>query len=250
MKVIDVDIIGNNLNRNFTFFVPDPDLPPESSLYTRIEKARKSTVPQDVEDDDELRQLLERLPCCASKEENLHPAEPMNIVIIGALDDWTTAFIRRGYGYQPLSARYAFGRIQDISGRKRSRGYTEAQAHTFRLWLTPIRYKGIPVWVGQTSLRLGGRFSRKISRKKTLPLDPYVDEARDDLIQDLAYSQALIKLGHVKGSGTPGKKGKIEEPADLDYFTDGLRAVLVFGDRPASLETIDFFDWERPSEYR
>ena len=37
---------------------------------------------------------------------------------------------------------------------------------------------------------------------------------------------------------------------DVDYTTDGLRVVLVFGDRPASLSTIDFFDWERLADYR
>jgi hypothetical protein len=29
------------------------------------------------------------------------------------------------------------------------------------------------------------------------------------------------------------------------HKTDGLRVVLAFGDRPASLGSIDFFDWER-----
>jgi hypothetical protein len=250
MKAIDVDLVGNQLNRNFTFFVPDPDLPPGSSLYRRIEAARESMEPEDVDRDDELRRLLERLPCCASEQESLHCAEPLNIVIIGSLEDLATAFIRRGYGYHSLTARYAFGRMQDISGKKRNRGYTNAQAHTFRLWLTPIRYKDAPVWIGQTSLRMGGRFSKKISKEKTLPLDPYVDEARDDLTQDLAYSQALIKLGHVKGSGKSAEQNEAPEYTGLDYFTDGLRTVLVLGDRPASLETIDFFDWERPSEYR
>jgi hypothetical protein len=33
-------------------------------------------------------------------------------------------------------------------------------------------------------------------------------------------------------------------------MTDGLRVVLVFGDRPASLESIDFFNWERLADYR
>jgi hypothetical protein len=31
----------------------------------------------------------------------------------------------------------------------------------------------------------------------------------------------------------------------MRYESDGLRVVLVFGDRPACLATIDFFDWER-----
>jgi hypothetical protein len=77
-----------------------------------------------------------------------------------------------------------------------------------------------------------------------------VDEARIDLIQDLAYSQALIKIGFIKGSGryqsTPAEK--LSE--NIHYTTDGLRVVLVFAQRPASLANIDFFDWERLIDYR
>jgi hypothetical protein len=33
-------------------------------------------------------------------------------------------------------------------------------------------------------------------------------------------------------------------------MTDGLRAVLVFEERPASLESMDFFNRERLADYR
>jgi hypothetical protein len=171
-------------------------------------------------------------------------------VIIGAFDDWTTAFTRRGYRYQVLNPRYAFGRVQDISGHKLSRGFTKAQSHIIRIWQTPVRYDGKPVWVAQTSVRLGGRFAEKAPLEVTHPLDPYVDEARYDLAQDLAYSQALTKIGFSKYSGRPQKTLAEKASEDLYYTTDGLRVVLVFGDRPASLEEIYFFDWERLADYR
>jgi hypothetical protein len=100
-------------------------------------------------------------------------------VIIGAIDDWTTAFVRRGYRYQLLNPRYAFGRAQDM-----------------------------------------------------------------------AYSQALLKVGFIKGSGRPQSTPAEKSSKDVQYMTDGLRVVLVFGDRPASLEGIDFFSWERVDDYR
>ena len=84
----------------------------------------------------------------------------------------------------------------------------------------------------------------------TLPLNPKVDESRDDLTQDLAYSQALIKIGYIKGSGRSPSTAAEESSQDAHYRTDGLRVVLVFGDRPASLEKIDFFNWERLADYR
>ena len=140
--------------------------------------------------------------------------------------------------------------VQDISGRKLSRGFTRAQAHTIRLWQTPIRYSDKPVWVAQASTRLGGRFAEKAPVEVTSPINPKVDEARYDLAQDLAYSQALIKIGFIKGSGRPQPTAKEEGSRGLHYTTDGLRVVLVFGNRPASLGEIDFFDWERLDEYR
>jgi hypothetical protein len=80
-------------------------------------------------------------------------------------------------------------------------------------------------------------------------MDPYVDEARNDLTQDLAYSQALIKIGYVQGAGRPASVTPDASRA-VDYTTDGLRVVWVFGDRPASLATIDFFDWEKLADHR
>ena len=77
-----------------------------------------------------------------------------------------------------------------------------------------------------------------------------MDEARNDLTQDLAYSQALVKIGYVKGAGGPLTTAAEDESDEISYTTDGLRVVLVFGDRPASLATIDFFDWERLADYR
>jgi hypothetical protein len=250
MKVIDVDLVGDNFSRNFTFFALNPDFIQVQPVIDRIETMFSAVELQKAGSEAELRQALEQLPCCVSKENGEPSAEPLNVVIIGTLEDWTTAFVRRGYRYLVLSPRYAFGRAQDFSGRKLSRGYTKAQAHTIRLWQTPIRYDGKPVWVGQTGTRLGGRFADKASAEITLPLSPQVDETRDDLNQDLAYSQALIKIGYVKGSGRSASTTAEESSKNVHYTTDGLRVVLVFGDRPTSLDGIDFFNWERLADYR
>lgn len=250
MKVIDVDLLGDNFSQNFTFFALNPDITQGQDIIDLMETMFSTVELQKVESEAELRQALEQLPCCVSNENGGPSTEPLNVLIIGALDDWTTAFVRRGYRYQMLNSRYAFGRAQDISARKLSRGYTKAQAHTIRVWQTPIRHHGKPVWVGQTSTRLGGRFADTAPAEVTVPLNPQVDEARDDLTQDLAYSQALIQIGHVIGSGCSPSTAAEESPKDVHYTTDGLRVVLVFGDRPASLKGIDFFNWERLNEYR
>ena len=64
----------------------------------------------------------------------------------------------------------------------------------------------------------------------------------------MAYSQALLKGGFIKGSGRPQSTPAEKSAKDVHYMTDGLRVVLVFGDRPASLKDIDFFNWERISD--
>ena len=250
MKVIDVDLVGDGFSQNFTFFAPNPDSGMGQDIIDRLELMFSASELQNVESEADLRKALEQLPCCVSNEKGGPSAEPLNVVIIGAFDDWTTAFTRRGYRYQVLNPRYAFGRAQDVSGHKLSRGYTGAQAHTIRLWQPPIRYIGKPVWVAQTSTRLGGRFAEKAPAEVTSPINPKVDEARYDIAQDLAYSQALIKIGFSKGAGRSQSPATEQGAGVVHYMTDGLRVVLVFGDRPASLDKIDFFDWERLADYR
>ena len=250
MKVIDVDLLGDDFSQNFTVFASNPDSSLGQDIIGRLEAIFSASELQKVESETALRQALEQLPCCVSNENGGPPAEPLNLVIIGALDDWTTAFTRRGYRYQVLNPRYAFGRVQDLSGQKLSRGYRKGQELTIRIWQTPIRYQGKPVWVAQTSGRRGGRFAEKAPLEVTLPLNRYVDEARYDLAQDMAYSQALLKVGFIKSSGRPQSTAAEKASEDIHYTTDGLRAVLVFGDRPSSLEGIDFFNWERLSDYR
>ena len=250
VKAVDVDLVGGGFSQNFTFFAPNPNSTKGGAIIKSMKTRFTAVELQNVQSEADLRRVLEQLPCCVSTESGGHSAEPLNVVIIGHLDDWTTAFVRRDYHYHALNPRYAFGRGQNISGKKLSRGYTKAQAHTIRIWQTPIRYQGMPVWVAQTSARLGGRFADKGPSEVTLPLDPYVDEARNDLTKDLAYSQALIKIGYVKGAGQPQPNTTDVSSKGIHYMTDGLRAVLVFGDRPASLESIGFFNWERLADYR
>jgi hypothetical protein len=246
MKVIGVDLLGRNFSQNFTFFAPDPDKEEGQRILERMKTMFSARELKTLESEAALRQALEHLPCCVSDEDGTPSGEPLNVVIIGEIDDWIPGFVRRGYQYQPLNPRYVFGRPQDISGQKHSRGYTRSQEHFIRIWKTPILYDGKPVWIAQTGTRLGGRFAEKATAGVTIALDPYVDHTRYDLTQDLAYSQALIKIGYVKGSG---HSQPTQTKGTVQYNTDGLRVVLVFTQRPTSLADIEFFDWERLTDY-
>ena len=245
MKVIDVDLLGQNFSHNFTFFAPNPDTSRGQGIINRIETMFSASELKNIVREDELRATLEQLPCCVGNESGSSIGEPMNVVLIGAFDDWITAFSRRGYRLYELAPRYAFERKPDLSARKQNRGYTQAQSHTIRLWQLPIRYSGLPVWAGQISSPLGGRFSDKAPSEETLPLNPRVDEARIDLMQDLAYSQAMTKIGHVRGAGRSQSSHTDALDKNIKYSTDGLRVVMQFGSRPATLDEIGLYNWER-----
>ena len=61
------------------------------------------------------------------------------------------------YRYSPVSPLYLFGRSQDFA-LQRIRESINERLH-LRLWLTPLRFHGKPVWVGQVSRDIGVRFT-------------------------------------------------------------------------------------------
>jgi hypothetical protein len=101
------------------------------------------------------------------------------------------------YRYSPVSPLYLYGRSQDFALQRIRKSINE-RLH-LRLWDTPLRYRGLPVWVGQVSRDIGVRFTWRTWNLTTHRIDPDVDEARMGLIQDMLYSQALVKFGFAKG---------------------------------------------------
>ena len=71
------------------------------------------------------------------------------------------------------------------------------------------------------------------------------DEARRYLVEDLLYSQALNRIGFVKGVGASSKAEPRLNLVGDPYYTDGLRAVMFFEPRPYPLSQVDVLDWER-----
>ncbi len=243
LKVVNVDLIGDKRAKNVALLVPTPGQEMANEKFQLLQKRSAGSQATEVEDESHLRMLLEQLPCCTSNKDG-EQGEPLNFVTIGELDEMIPPFARRNFRYTGVSPQYVFGQPQDFSGRKRDR-WVPAQPHVVRVWLTPIRFQGKPVWVGQVSTPLGGRFVRGATDQTSVPIDPDVDEARNDLIQDLIYSQFLTKLGFVKGVGRVMASQPRTTPSGANYHTDGLRAVFLFEQRSVSLSEIEFFDWER-----
>ncbi len=160
--------------------------------------------------------------------------DPLNLVIVGGLDDAFPALVRRGwspteqkwsgaimktitsalsgdrYVNAPVSDLYLFGRPQDLALQKARD--TIHQRNHLRLWLSPMRYHGKPVWVGQISRDIGVRLTFHSPTFTTHKIDPDVDEARTALTEDMAYSQNLQKIGFVNGVGAALAKRPEREP--------------------------------------
>jgi hypothetical protein len=246
-KLVTVDLIGREWTKSFTIVVPIPDSRIADNRYDRVLRMIASSEGIDVEDASRLREILEQLPCCSSSKDGVQ-GEPLNIVLIGKIQDISPAFVRRNYRITPVTPQYVFGRPQDVSAGKRDR-WVAAQPHVLRAWLTTIRFQDKPVWIGQVSTPKGGRFAPAAEEGKDSSIEPFVDEARNDLVQDMIYSQSLVKMGFVKGVGRVMASTPRKLPNGATYHTDGLRAVLIFEKRPVSLSEIEFLDWERLVDY-
>lgn len=191
---------------------------------------------------------LEAMPAATTNAAGTRAGDPANLVVIGDFETLLGAFAARwdesetislstcwktvkafllgsNYRYSPVSPLHLFGREQDIA-LQRTRGSINERLH-LRLWLTPLAFEGMPVWVGQVSRDIGVRFTTQAWNLTTHRIDPDVDESRDYVIEDLAAAGRVRAAGYVGGVGecppTAPRRNLTGDP----YFTDGKRAVIV-----------------------
>jgi hypothetical protein len=252
----------------FTFVVPVPGLKSDSGPqeWTALTNGMKV-----IEcDDAQLRAELEKLPRATTDKTGRKEGDPLNLVIIGSLPDlasmsgcgwdrteritsgtaWRTfkSFLFGSeYRYSPVSSLYVSGRHQDIALQK-ARGSINLRNH-LRLWLTPLRYHGKPVWVGQISRDIGVRWTLKTLNLTTHKINPNVDETRAYLVGDLIHGQTVKWWGYVKGvQPAPYWDPRYNLTGD-PYFTDGLRAVMELSAQAVKPTDIRRrTEWEPPRE--
>ena len=239
--IVEIDLVGENWSGRFDLLVPLPGTDHTLQAVAALRGIYDESPIVDIEDEEELRKALEALPCCTSNMMGTSQDLPLNLVVIGEIADIAPPFGRRQYRYRVVEPAYVFGRQQDFSAKKTSR-WIAPQPHVIRAWLAPLRFRGQPITIMQVSMPSGGRFTATTESKQ--PIEPDLDIARNDVVQDLIYSQSLAKIGFVKAFARGAT------PDDAAYQTDGLRAVLRFTDEPVSLAEIDFFDWERLVDYQ
>ncbi len=267
VKLVHLDLVASGESRSFSFLVPVPGFRADYKVAAVFE--RDVYPPEqrvDYTDDAAFRAVLESLPCCVTNESGSKTGDPLNLVIVGGLDDAFPALVRRGwrptevtwsgsvlkmmksalahdrYPYSPVSNLYLYGRHQDLALQKARD--TIHQRNHLRLWLSPLSYHGRQVWVGQISRDIGSRLTIHSKTFTTHKIDPDVDEARRALLEDMAYSQSLAKFGFVTGVGAATEGAPRRNLTTDPWYTDGRRAVLIFDKHPYSLTDIVFIPWE------
>lgn len=237
-KLLNIDLLGDKVLIPLTLLVPVPGEFADSYQqhvhpYSEAELTR-------CEDEAALRLAIEGLPPFAAASGG-ETSQPLNVVLVGRLEDIGAAMSRRGYRREsplPHAGQQLFGRAPDFVVRKRAQA--GAPANWLRLWRAPIAYGDQLVFVAQAGRPVGGRFAGDAGRDR-LQLD--VDEVRNALVQDFFYSGGLEMFGFAAGVGAaPAQADATAE--QRGYRTDGLRAVLFFVSRPLTIAEVNVLEWE------
>lgn len=271
VKLVQVDLVGDARSHSFSIVTTVPGLRADyeqNDLFRReIHAAGEIT---DYEDAAAFRAALEGLPCCTTNASGSKTGDPLNLVVVGGLDDAFPSFIRLGwtpteatwsgsvmrmvksalagdrYPYAPVSNLYLFGRPQDLALQK-ARDNIHQRNH-LRLWQSPMRYRGKTVWVGQISRDIGSRMTIHSPTLTTHKIDPDVDKAVMALLGDLMYSQNLRRFAFVKGVGAATREHPRRNLTTDPWYTNGLRLVLFFDRKPTPISEIEILPWETTSE--
>jgi hypothetical protein len=266
VKLVQIDLFAEGQSRSASFLSIVPGLRADYKQSNTFKS--EFYDPQDLvdfTDEKSLSAALEALPCCVTNKDGSKAGDPLNLVIIGGIDDAFPALIRRGwspteatwsgsvmrmvssalarerYPYAPISNLYLYGRPQDLALQK-ARDNVHQRNH-LRLWKSPMRYRGAQVWVGQVSRDIGSRVTIHSPTLTTHKIDPNVDGAAHALAEDLVYSQGLKKVAFVAGVGAAPKTAPRLNLTRDPYYTDGTRTVLFFDRAPTSLNDIEILPW-------
>jgi hypothetical protein len=269
VRLVMVEIVGPGWREHFEFLV---EVPGFTADFHRVDPDALYPDQEIVDLDlDELRTWIEQQPRCVTNKDGTKEGDPLNLVVVGGEHAVWPAFARAGwdptealrtgsalktgvygifggaYRYAPISSLYVWGRPQDIALQK-VRSNIHYRNH-LRLWLAPVTFQGRSVLLGQISRDIGSRFTSKSPTLTTHRIDPDVDETRENLVQDLIYSQGLKAFAYAAGVGEAPPEAPRQNLTGDVYFTDGRRLVMWLTDEPTTILEIDYVEWEPgPSE--
>ncbi|MBX9584362.1 MAG: LssY C-terminal domain-containing protein [Gemmataceae bacterium] len=258
-KRVAVKLLGRAGLKEYAFSLPVPGL--RADHHGKELDAAVAAAEAVGCDEAELRERLAAMPRSTTNRRGTREGDPLNLVVVGDFDavlggfgarwdetetislrsSWRTlvAFtLGRRYRYSPVSSLYFRGRSQDFALQK-ARETINERLH-LRLWLTPLRFEGQPVWVGQVSRDIGVRFTLKTWNLTTHKIDPDVDDSRDYVLNYLLEGGRLARVGYVAGVGAATRTASRHNLTGDPYYTDGLRAVAVMSESPT---TPTFLNW-------
>jgi hypothetical protein len=259
-KQVNVRLIGPAGARDYSFSIPIPGLRVDHGVR-RFDELLKSATAVECDEAD-LRRRLAAMPRCTANRRGTLEGDPLNLVAVGDFATILSGFGARwdetevitlrtclrtfkafvlgsNYRYSPVSPLYVEARHQDFALQKTRHSINE-RMH-LRLWLTPLRLMGRPVWIGQVSRDIGVRFTPKTWNLTTHKIDPDVDDARDFVVDDLMESGRVSHVARVPGVGSAPASAPRHNLTGDPYFTDGFRAVVVFS---GTRTTPVVLDWE------
>ncbi len=263
IKLVNVELAASRRLLRFAFA---RELPGGGFDYQSIDPAQ--LYPRERFTDVPVARLgaaLEKLICCTTDKEGVVKGDPLNLAIVGEEHDVLVAMVRGGWDFtettsagsvgkmvesmvagtlyrnSPVSPLHFEGRKQDLS-MQRARA-TISQRNHMRLWLTSLRVEGKPVWVGQVSRDIGVRLTTRSPFLTTHKVDPDVDEAREFMLQDMLWSNAISRFGLVNGVGAASIDKPRENLTGDPYFTDGKRLVLFISPTPKSIPEVELLEW-------
>lgn len=264
-KHVKIDLIGDKNRAVFNFALTVPGMKPDYTTKDFANRYREEAIVEYTDED--FPKQLATLPCCATNKKGTKSGDPLNLVVIGELEDLIAIFASSGWDetdkltlrsglsmakafltgendrYSPISQLYYNGHPHDIAFQ-RTRDSINQRLH-FRLWYTPMRYNGKPVWVGAISRDIGVKFTFSTWYMTTHKIDPNLDDARDYLLAGLLEDQKILKYGFPDNVGLQRPGHKNANLTNDPYFTDNKRLAI-------ELSTVDVplspFPWEHPTD--
>jgi hypothetical protein len=244
-KGFNVDLYGSDRSYNFTFFVPLPGFRPDY-----MDVGFRSLYPPDAVRDVDLAgmiDLMNSFDCCSTDASGELQGDPFNVVMLGSALAVRRTLLRGAWQEtQKEDPETAVARTNYFEGRPPDGVFLKArpdgnERKQLRLWMAPIRVDGLPLWLGQVSYNMSG-VSWLFARDE-YKIDPDIDDARMFLVQNVWYNQSLSGHGFVGGVPAASIDAPNKNFEGHEYFTDGLRSVLLLSETPVGLDEAELFEW-------
>jgi hypothetical protein len=233
------------------YFKPGVEL---SLTLTEPLPARAQTEPEDAprrlaeSERDTLNGLIETTPNRTTDPSNHRPSDLINLMFVGSRDQIASAF--RAAGWSEASPCTMRSRLQGVRAFVEGRSSNSfpmtrlmlddseadmswqkdfndmSKRHHLRIWRQPETWHGQEVWVGAATRDIDFAYMHHGSAM-THRIDGNIDQERDKISNDLAFTRYVEVLDWAERSGTPGvtRNGT----GDIMY-TDKKLAILEFRD--------------------